>query len=89
MAEVIDIAGWMATVIAVAGVWMNNKRLRACFILWMFSNALSLGVHAAAGMWSMAVRDGAFFVLAIHGWRLWSNPFSPEAIHENDQSIGD
>ncbi len=78
MTDVIDIAGWAASVIAVIGVWMNNKRLRACFIVWMLSNALSLVVHVAAGLWSMAARDGAFFLLAIHGWRLWSNAFSPE-----------
>jgi hypothetical protein len=52
------------------GVWFNNRRSRICFGLWLVSNAMTLGIHAAAGLWPLAVRDGAFFLLAIHGWWL-------------------
>jgi len=66
-----DVIGWLATVVALLGVWLNNRRRRACFALWLISNTMTLCIHAAAGMWSLAVRDGAFFVLAVHGWWLW------------------
>ncbi len=69
----ICIIGWTATAIALAGVWMNNRRRRACFALWLVSNAITFGIHAAAGLWPLAARDGAFFIMAIHGWRMWSD----------------
>ena len=68
----IEIFGWSATAVALVGVWMNNRRRRACFALWLISNAMTFGIHAVVGMWSLAARDGAFFVMAIHGWWLWS-----------------
>jgi nicotinamide riboside transporter PnuC len=67
----VDVFGWAATAIALMGVWMNNRRWRACFVLWLISNAITFGIHTAAGMWPMAARDGAFFVMAIHGWWMW------------------
>ncbi len=69
-----DFAGWAATAVALAGVWLNNKRRRACFALWLISNAITFGLHALSGMWSLAARDGALFLMAIHGWWLWGNP---------------
>jgi nicotinamide riboside transporter PnuC len=67
----IELVGTVATVIAVAGVLLNNRRRRECFYLWIVSNALTLGVHVAAGVWSLAVRDGIFFVLAVEGLLRW------------------
>ena len=64
--------GWCITVIAVAGVVLNNRRRRECFILWMVSNALSAVVHFAAGMWALTCRDAVFFVLAVDGLIRWS-----------------
>jgi len=89
MTNFIDIAGWTATAVALTGVWMNNRRRRACFVLWMVSNALMLGIHALSGLWPLAARDGAFFLLAIHGWRLWGSPPAREATHEDTQAAGD
>ena len=68
-----ELIGWLATVVAVAGVYLNNRRRRACFVLWLISNAMTLAVHFYVGMWSLAVRDLAFLMLAIHGWWLWGS----------------
>ncbi len=70
--QIAEIVGWTVTVIAVAGVIFNNHRRRACFGLWLISNALSAGLHLHAGMWALATRDAVFFVLAIHGFLCWS-----------------
>ena len=59
------------TVLAVAGVLLNNRRRRGCFVVWMFSNSASLVVHLAAGLYVLALRDALFFVLAVEGWRKW------------------
>ena len=70
----IELFGWTSMVLAVAGVVLNNRRMIACFWLWMASNALSGMVHCEAAIWSLAVRDGVFFLLAIEGWLLWRIP---------------
>ena len=66
-----EIIGIIATILAVIGVITNNRRLRVCFLFWLVSNALTGGIHAEAGIWSLLVRDAIFFVLAIEGWFKW------------------
>ena len=68
----IEVVSGAVFVLSVAGVMFNNRRRRACFVLWLASNAASLGVHAASGLWVMAGRDLVFAVLAVEGWVLWS-----------------
>jgi nicotinamide riboside transporter PnuC len=70
----IESIGLIATVGAIVGVCLNNNRRRSCFIVWAFTNAASLGIHAAVGVWSLAARDAAFLVLAWHGWVKWGKP---------------
>lgn len=67
----LEALGTIATVIAVAGVVLNNRRLRLCFACWWLSNLLTLAIHAHAGIWSLAFRDLIFFALAVEGWVLW------------------
>ena len=71
-----EIVGTVITVIAVAGVLLNNHRRRECFYLWLVSNLLSASVHLTAGMYAMTARDLIFFALAIHGLIHWSRPRS-------------
>ena len=77
----IEIAGGIVTVLAVAGVLFNNARRRECFGLWIVSNCLSAAVHMATAppMWSMAARDVIFLALAIAGWRQWGRQKRPPA----------
>jgi len=63
--------GIAATGLAITGCWMNNRRRRVCFLLWGISNLLSLWIHADAAIWSLAVRNAAFLLLAVEGWRKW------------------
>jgi len=63
--------GIICTILAVAGVVLNNRKMRPCFIMWLFSNGISLWIHLQAGIWSLAFRDLIFFILAIEGWYRW------------------
>lgn len=81
----IEIIGTTVTVAAIAGVVLNNHRLRACFIVWLFTNGITAGIHAHAGIWSLVFRDVVFFGLAVHGWFMWgrkakASPWTTEAI---------
>lgn len=63
--------GLICLVLSVGGVLLNNNKLRVCFIPWLISNALSGFLHVSADMWTLAARDGIFFLLAIHGFWAW------------------
>jgi len=69
--NMIEIIGFVSTVIAVWGVLANNRKQRWCFLLWMVSNAMSMAIHIDAGIWSLVGRDAAFLILAVEGWFLW------------------
>jgi uncharacterized iron-regulated membrane protein len=68
---IIEVAGLAITVLAVSGAVLNNRRLRACFWLWLVSNAASAAVHLALCLWCLAARDVIFFGLAIEGLLRW------------------
>ena len=67
----IETIGTIATVLAIAGVLANNRRLRWCFIVWFVSNSITLIIHVHVGVWSLVVRDVIFLILAIEGWIRW------------------
>ena len=67
----LETIGTIATVIAILGVVLNNRRKRACFLLWLASNALSAGIHVSVGVWSLVARDVIFLALAVEGLWLW------------------
>jgi len=71
--------GAIATVLAVAGVVLNNRLNIWCFALWAVSNTLSAGLHVEANLWSLAARDVIFLVLAADGARRWSRKASNNA----------
>lgn len=80
---VLEILGILAGAISIAGVVLNNRRMRSCFLLWFVSNLLSAVLHGAVGLWSLAARDLVFLLLAVEGWRLWNKanntpPKTPE-----------
>jgi nicotinamide riboside transporter PnuC len=67
----VEILGTVATILAVTGVLYNNARRRAGFIVWMFSNSLTAGLHFYTGFYSMMVRDLVFLALAAAGYVMW------------------
>ncbi len=67
----IEIIGSIATVLAVAGVKMNNHRCIWCFALFAVSNSLAGYIHYDAGILSFYIRDAIFLGLAFDGARRW------------------
>ena len=66
-----EIIGTISGALAITGVLLNNRKLRGCFLVWIFSNSVSLGLHVDAGLYSLAVRDAVFLILAFEGWIKW------------------
>ncbi len=67
----IELFGTIATILAVAGVILNNRKMIGCFYLWIVSNFLSGLIHYDARVWSLCIRDGIFIILAIEGIWQW------------------
>lgn len=67
----IEAFGIVATVLAVTGVWLNNRKKIACFKIWIFSNLISLIIHIGTATYSLALRDAIFIGFAIEGIRMW------------------
>ncbi len=66
----IETFGIISTILAVAGVILNNRKLIACFYLWLLSNGITALIHYDAGIYSLFLRDIIFFGLAVEGlWR--------------------
>lgn len=74
----LETAGWIATVGAIVGVILNNRRLRACFLIWIGTNAVSAAIHVAVGVWALTARDLAFLALAVEGYHRWAPDRSPK-----------
>ncbi len=69
--KILEVIGAVVTIIAVAGVLLNNRKSRYCFLLWMVSNTLSGLIHCRTGPWTLVLRDAIFLVLAVEGYILW------------------
>lgn len=68
----LEFLGVIATVFAVYGVILNNDHKKSCFLLWFFSNALSIVIHASFLCWSLTLRDAIFIYLAYVGYKKWT-----------------
>jgi nicotinamide riboside transporter PnuC len=68
----LEAAGWSATLVVLAGAWLNARGARACFVCWVAGNALAPGLHLATGFWAFGIRDAVFLAMAVQGWRSWS-----------------
>ena len=60
---------WAATLIALVGTVLNCKKIKACFILWLITNAMWFLWDMSQGLQSRAILDAVQFVLA--GWGLY------------------
>lgn len=72
----IEFLGIIGTIIAVIGVYLNNWRLRFCFILFIISNIIFGGLHLRLlflgnQTFSLVFRDIVFLCLAVHGFYKW------------------
>ena len=68
----IELFGTIATLLAITGVILNNRKMIACFYIWLVSNFICAAIHYQAGIMSLFFRDLIFFVLAIDGLYRWS-----------------
>jgi nicotinamide riboside transporter PnuC len=62
---------WLLTAGSIAGVILNIKRKRSCFIIWGITNAAWVWVDLDAGLYAQAVLFAVYFALAVWGYFAW------------------
>ena len=85
----LNIFGLVAMVLAVTGVLCNNRKLIACFPIFLCSNVITLVLHLQVGLWSVVIRDGIFIVLGVEGWMKWRKMARKQGVANADtKTIG-
>lgn len=66
-----QIFAWTATAVALIGTILNVRKLRACFFLWLITNAMWFVWDILNGLPSRAILDLVQFGLAAWGIYEW------------------
>jgi len=64
-------AMWLVTAAAIVGAWLNVKKRRSGFAVWMLTNLLNAGYCLWIGQPAQALLFGVFLGLAVWGWISW------------------
>jgi len=62
---------WALAAISLIATFLNARKVRWCFALWIITNAGWSAWHFSIGNHARAVLDACYFGLAIYGWRRW------------------
>jgi hypothetical protein len=76
-----EIVGWICTAVSLAGAWLNVKKVKWCFVLWLFSNAFWTVYDIYKQAYPQAVIFGIYFLTAVWGIREW---FKKDAKNTNN-----
>ena len=62
---------WVLTAISLFGNWLNCRKLRICFIVWIFCNVGWLGYDFAGSVYARAVLDSVQIGFSVYGYINW------------------
>lgn len=61
---------WIAASLALFATWLNIKKDKRCFYIWLITNGFWAGYDIAKGLYAQGALFTAYFVLAVYGlWR--------------------
>lgn len=59
------------TIVSIIGVWLNIKKMRACFYLWSATNFSWMIVDFYREIYAQSALFFIYFILAIYGFFAW------------------
>lgn len=68
---------WTTSLISLVGVVLNIYKLRACFVLWLITNAVWAIVDFSHGITSQGALQTVYCALAVWGILKWRKPKQP------------
>jgi len=66
------------TVLAIIATYLNTKKKKICFVLWIFTNTTFLIQSVYLKAWNLALLYLIYLGLAFYGLREWSIKISEE-----------
>ena len=63
---------WALTLLSLIGVWLNIKKLKACFYIWTITNFGWMVIDYNAGVYAQAALFSIYLILSIYGIIKWS-----------------
>lgn len=76
------IVSYIVSAFSLLGTVMNIKKLRACFIVWLFTNGFWLVYSILTEQYSRAILDFIYLLLAIYGIYEWSKKAKSNKVGE-------
>ncbi len=70
MTDIIQIASWFVMAAATLGAVLNARGKRVSYVIWTATNAVTLLIHLASGLWGLSARDVVFLCLSVYA--LWN-----------------
>lgn len=64
---------WVTTIASLVGVWLNIRKERLCFAVWLCSNVSWSVIDAYHGIWGQALLQAVYAVMSVYGWYSWSH----------------
>ncbi len=65
---------WLTAAASLVGVWLNIRKLRSCFAVWLVCNGIWAVADFAHGLPAQAALQAVYFGLSIYGLYSWRAP---------------
>lgn len=66
-----DVVAWIIAGASIIGTWLNVKKNRVCFWIWLFTNGFWCIYDLAIGAYAQASIFAVYFALSIKGLIEW------------------
>lgn len=81
----LEIFLWCNTVFAILGTFLNAKRVRFGFVIWMFTNTIFVIYNIFIHCYQQASLFGVYLILAVFGWLSWGKEAKAKDEPKNEQ----
>jgi nicotinamide mononucleotide transporter len=68
----IELIGWLATLISVIGIVLNAKKIIYCWPIWLLSNVLWITYFVVLKNYPSIVLWIMFSIFNVYGWLEWN-----------------
>jgi nicotinamide riboside transporter PnuC len=66
-----DILTWVLAAVSLVGVWLNIRKDKRCFYLWIGANTGWIFIDIKADLIAQALLFGVYTVLSVYGLYIW------------------
>jgi nicotinamide riboside transporter PnuC len=66
--------GWVGTVLSLVGFYVNVKKSKWGFVLWLITDIIFAITSAATHTWYFVTLYIIYAILAVWGYRQWTKP---------------